>query len=350
MRPEGPSGGNAQFHQPTHSARSASSYHDHQSRRPARLPMAPPKFDGSALPKSILKKIHAPAAERAPLAASAPPRQPSQAEQQEPQAARDKRNREIALYHAHLIQQQKDVEAQILDAIVQLIDFPSSPDADPMSPSHDDASMFKALITNFQPSDYDSLLEERKCADKCGYVLCPKKPKVDANAGKNKFVVKGRHLQVVPREKLELWCSDACARRALFVKVQLNEEPAWLRRAGVVPQLDLMAEAPRANPTPDLNAVLSGLSLDATGSGAWARSADDAQKLDRAMADLALERGENSSSAKSAGLVKDHIYENERISTPYAPDSAGHMSIEGYEPRMDTQNGIERDEDGDWIL
>ncbi|KAL0257214.1 hypothetical protein SLS55_008024 [Diplodia seriata] len=312
--------------------------------------MAPPKFDGSALPKSILKKISSPQAGKPPPAASAPPRQPSQAEQQEPQAARDKRNREIALYHAHLIQQQKDVEAQILDAIVQLIDFPSSPDADPMSPSHDDASMFKALIANFQPSDYDSLLEERKCADKCGYVLCPNRPKVDANAGKNKFIVKGRQLQVVPREKLELWCSDDCARRALFVKVQLNEEPAWLRRAGVAPQLELMADRPGPKSPPDLNSVMSGLSLGAAQPSAWARSTDDAQGLDWAMADLALERGEQSMSARSAGLVKDSIHENRAISQPSAPGPAGHMSIEGYEPRTNMKSGIGRDEDGDWIL
>ncbi|EKG15710.1 hypothetical protein MPH_07145 [Macrophomina phaseolina MS6] len=219
-----------------------------------------------------------------------------------------------------------------------------------MSPSHDDASMFKALITNFQPSDYDSLLEERKCADKCGYVLCGNRPKVDANAGKNKFIVKGRHLQVVPREKLELWCSDDCARRALFVKVQLNEEPAWLRRAGVVPQLELMAASPRASHAPDLNSALSGLSLGAAEPSAWAKSADDAQSLDRAMADLALERGERSRSAMSAGLIKDHIHENNAISTPHPPSSSGNLSIEGYEPRMNSKNGIQRDEDGDWIL
>ncbi|EOD43714.1 putative duf408 domain protein [Neofusicoccum parvum UCRNP2] len=313
--------------------------------------MAPPRFDGSALPKSILKKIHAPAQDRPPPAARAPPRPPSQAaQQQEPQAARDRRNREIALYHAHLIQQQKEVEAQILDAIVQLIDFPSAPDADPMRPSHDDASMFKALIANFQPSDYDSLLEERKCADRCGYALCPRPPKVDANAGKNKFVVKGRQLQVVPREKLELWCSDDCARRALFVKVQLNEEPAWLRRAGVAPQLDLMADAPGGDRAPDLNAVMSGLSLDLAGPSAWARSVDEARNLDRAMADLALERGEQGRSTKAAGLVKDNIHENSHISPPNNPESADHFSIEGYQPRMNGRNGVERDEDGDWIL
>lgn len=308
--------------------------------------MAPPKFDGSALPKSILKKINAPAAEKAPPA----PRQPSQVQQQEPQQARDRRNREIALYHAHLIQQQKEVEAQILDAIVQLIDFPSSPDADPMRPSHDDASMFRALITNFQPSDYDSLLEERKCADKCGYVLCPRSPKVDANAGKNKFIVKGRQLQVVPRQKLELWCSDDCARRALFVKVQLNEEPAWLRRAGVVPQLELMADKPAGDRRLDLNAVMSSLSLAPGDSSVWAKSADEAQNLDRAMADLALERGERSTSAKPLGLVKDNIHENRHISPPNAPEPANHSHIEGYEPRMSGRTGAGQDEDGDWIL
>ncbi|KAK7523655.1 Rtr1/RPAP2 family-domain-containing protein [Phyllosticta citriasiana] len=314
--------------------------------------MPPPKFDASAaLPKSILRKINnAPPAHSVVHSnahhhahAYAPPQEPRRPPPRRDPRSSD-RNKQIALHHATLIQQQKDVEAQILDAIVQLLDFPSSPDADPKRPSPADASQFKSLIMNFQPSDYDSLLEERKCAGRCSYALCPRPPKVDKNGAKKKFLVRGRNLQIVDREKLELWCSEDCARRALFVKVQLDEEPAWLRRAATSHGLELMVDdVPTQSEARYLNEIMSDLSLNNFGPR-------DAQALDRAMADLALERGETVESAKSRGLVKDIIMENDSVSTPKAPQDTAHASVEGYEPRLNPSNPQEQDDDGDWIL
>ncbi|KAL1386239.1 Rtr1/RPAP2 family-domain-containing protein [Phyllosticta capitalensis] len=322
--------------------------HHHQASSP--MP-PPPKFDASAaLPKSILRKInnappvhsvsHSQAHSHAPPQ-DPPPRAPPRRDQRF-----SDRNRQIALHHATLIQQQKDVEAQILDAIVHLLDFPSSPDADPKRPSPADASQFKSLIMNFQPSDYDSLLEERKCAGRCSYALCPKPPKVDKNGAKKKFVVRGRDLQIVDREKLELWCSEDCARRALFVKVQLDEEPAWLRRAATSHGLELMIdELPSTSEPRYLNEIMSDLSLNHSDSR-------DAQALDKTMADLALERGEPIESAKSKGLVKDVVMENDSVSAPQPPQSTAHTSVEGYEPRSNPRNlqNQDQDDDGDWVL
>lgn len=36
-------------------------------------------------------------------------------------------------------------------------------------------------------------------------------------------------MRFVERAKLERFCSDTCARRGLWLRVQLNEEPSWLR-------------------------------------------------------------------------------------------------------------------------
>ncbi|KAF2138065.1 uncharacterized protein K452DRAFT_291105 [Aplosporella prunicola CBS 121167] len=307
--------------------------------------MSHPRFNPSAvLPKSILKKINGPAADTAPAhaPAHAPARAPARAPPRSATALapdpREQRNREIALYHANLIQQQKDTEARILDAIIQLLDFPSSPDADPARPSDADASQFLSLITDFQPSDYDSLIEERKCADLCAYALCPKPPYVNPKGGKKKFIIgKGNNLTILPREKVELWCSEDCARRALYVKVQLNEEPAWLRRGGVIDPLELLAEKPTSTPE--------------------AESTRHVENLHKAMANLALERGEGKISSKSVGLVKDTIIEKEDVAPAPAPSagdlakSLAHMDIEGYEPHTDTAgNLVERDADGDWVL
>lgn len=36
-------------------------------------------------------------------------------------------------------------------------------------------------------------------------------------------------MRFVERTKLERFCSDMCARRGLWLRVQLNDEPSWLR-------------------------------------------------------------------------------------------------------------------------
>ncbi|KAK5241376.1 hypothetical protein LTR16_009447, partial [Cryomyces antarcticus] len=101
-------------------------------------------------PKSVLKKrVSSPLAEPTPIASTLSPR--------------DQRNLDLALHHARLIQEQKDIEAQILSAIEELIDFPVSSPA-----SASDIAAFKTLLQPFQPSDFDSIVEERQAADKCG--------------------------------------------------------------------------------------------------------------------------------------------------------------------------------------
>ncbi len=143
------------------------------------------------------------------------------------------RNLALATHHARLLEEQKDIEATVLQSIESMLDLPSSSDADPAQPSNDDASKFVDLIVPFQPGDYDCLIEERHAAGKCGYTLCPRRPRSETS----KFRIFQEHrraeVKIVSKQKLENWCSEDCARRALYVKLQLMEEPAWSRRADV---------------------------------------------------------------------------------------------------------------------
>ncbi|TID20514.1 Galactose-1-phosphate uridylyltransferase [Venturia nashicola] len=165
------------------------------------------------------------------------------AETEEP-SPRDKRNLEIALYHANLIQAQKDAEKEILNALETLMDFPADSSSTSSEPSRADVQIFKNLIQPFQPSDYDALFEERRIAERCGYVFCPNPPKQSGRGGKFKFLggKKGQDLRVVEKQKTECWCSSECAHRALYVRVQLDEEPAWLRRGEGVASIQLLTE------------------------------------------------------------------------------------------------------------
>ncbi|KAE8380710.1 Rtr1/RPAP2 family-domain-containing protein [Aspergillus bertholletiae] len=193
--------------------------------------------------KTSLPSAHA-ASTQAPLSMRrAPPKSNMSRQQQGPPANKpnsDPRHLAIALHHAHRIQAQKDTESLILDRILELVTFPSSPSADPASPSPEDALAFKSALIPFQPADYDNLIQERNIEGLCGYGLCPHEHRKDDSRGTYRITWgakgsgpggRGRDMNIVPREKLEMWCSDECAERALYIRVQLAEEPVWERRA-----------------------------------------------------------------------------------------------------------------------
>jgi RNA polymerase II-associated protein 2 len=235
-------------------------------------------------------------------------------------ARREQRNREIALYHANLIQAQKDVEKEILDALETLMEFPADPFSTSSNPSPADVATFKQLILPFQPSDYDDLFEERRIAEKCAYVFCSNPPKTSGRGGKFKFVggKKGQDFKVVERNKTECWCSPECAHRALYIRVQLDEEPAWLRRGDAAPQIQLLTERDEDE------------KRDAI--------AKDHQALKEDLERLKIERGEEGKMVTPSGIIKDKIVEREAILAPEAPkpdldvaESGG--IIEGYAPR-----------------
>ncbi|KAJ4982493.1 DUF408 domain-containing protein (Rtr1/RPAP2 family protein), partial [Stagonosporopsis vannaccii] len=152
------------------------------------------------------------------------------------------RHLDVALHHAAILEQRKAVEAQVLDAILALMDARASPQADPARPAAADARAFEHAVAAFQPADYDALIEERNIAGRCGYALCPRPKKRARSTARKQFVDTARGVEIVDRTALEVWCSDDCARRALYVKVQLNEEPAWLRAAAHGERIELLAD------------------------------------------------------------------------------------------------------------
>lgn len=250
--------------------------------------------------------------------------------------SREERNKHAALYHANILQSQKDTESLILKSLERLIDFPSLPDSNPAQPLPEDVRILKDALALFQPSDYDSLIEERNINRLCGYALCPHPNKLQLTSA-NRVIVRDRGkvwdpLKVVNRSALEQWCSDECGKRALFLKVQLHEEPAWEggrkargnitllseRRGG---QIDEVAEKGLAVKLGRLNV----------------RDEDD--RLLTAMQELAIERGDGKTGHKSSRLVDVKITEKvspgqPQLSPDPGHDSASHhCSVEGYIPR-----------------
>lgn len=261
--------------------------------------------------------------------------------------SREDRNQETALYHAQLLQQRKDLEALVLASTEALLDVPSSLDADPASPSPSDAALVKSLLRPFQPSDYDALIDERNINGQCGYVLCPQnKRKQDTKARYRILHGNGRDsdaLKFVLTQSLEMWCSDECGKRAMYIKVQLIEEPAWTRANTSSGDIDLLENKITSDSEPTLIERMTSLGVGV---------AED-QLVDRLKA-LALERGNGNAPNRLRGLgevdVRDKVSATSKVTSPeplVGGSGSPYDSIEGYTPRylVKTRKGKENGEE-----
>ena len=244
---------------------------------------------------------------------------------QPPSKSHADRNLELALHHARLIQQRKDIEALILTATETLLDFPSSSTTDPAEPSGEDESRALILLQPFQLSDFDSLIEERNIDGKCGYVLCPRPHRKEGTNAKYRILRGNKGLaqdmKIVERVELEKWCSDECGKRALYLRVQLSDTPAWERTSDIEGKSTLK--------------ILKGDSpLDEHDRGT------NVDIVTRQLKQLAMERGvvdENVlSSLLKATVIESHQAPQSPSQTPVLDHDVGqgHGSIEGYVARL----------------
>lgn len=227
----------------------------------------------------------------------------------------------------------------MLDSILTLTELPRHPPQDSSlggssggnraaaHPSPEDAREFAAHVRLFAPGDYDALVEERNSLGRCGYALCPQPRRLfggpkgrggsSGGGGGGTWKLNWATGDIVPRKELEKWCSTKCARRALYIKVQLNETAVW-ERAGIPSiTIDLLPEddertSRKQDHVDKVSAGLERLRLDA---------------------ELALERGE--SGAAKATKVDMTVKEKE-VGAPkeIGPSSDyDHRAIEGYAPK-----------------
>ncbi|KAF2161896.1 hypothetical protein M409DRAFT_69428 [Zasmidium cellare ATCC 36951] len=253
----------------------------------------------SAVPaKSILK--------RKPTAKA-----PTVTDEQKEKVQKDRQNLNIALKHAYLIQHRKDVEAAILNSIVVLVDYPASTQF-----STDEAFTYLKLVKAFQPSDFDSLVEERRIDGKCGYVLCANKPRSQSLGEAAIWKLK---------KGMGDWCSNDCAKKAFYVKAQLSQVPAWERVPEERPDIQLHQD----DRMPEMEAAVRRANRTAR-VDEWRKKVADNEEL-------AKERGEKTTSFRPNQVMADTIVEKQP--KPFKPFMAeaqpGHYSsIEGYQPKQ----------------
>lgn len=266
---------------------------------------------------------------------------------------------EVALQHAQQIQSQKDAEDTILNSVLDLLELPSSTSADPATPSPEDTVKFKILLAPFRPSDYDNLILERNFEDSCGYALCPRKHRKQRNGPGGGFQFKyglkgsgpggrGRSVDIVPQDQIEKWCSDACAERALWIRVQLSDKPVWERRAGDTRGASiLLLEEARAKrlKAPAATSTVTSVVDDLQNMGLG--------NVDRAR-ELALERGDTSlvhTDGRVDVLIREHPNGPQQVAgAPQPrPEDANGGSIEGYVPMEQRRKSVDQDGDIDLL-
>lgn len=248
-----------------------------------------------------------------------------------------------ALHYARNIQYQKSMQDRILDMIVNTVDLPSHSNADPARPSASDATLFKQALTIFQPKDFDDMILERNIYEKCGYALCAR-PNLKQNREVRDLVYqqtkRSRDFQLHKKEELEKWCSVDCAKRAMFARLQLGTEPAYLRETPVEGIL-LLEESTIGAAENDLTSTMDGLRLEGSNETDLASSIqglalEQSKKdvLEERMQALSLERGKNDATDIHS-FVGTTIHEK-GISLPPAPPqipSYGNDVVEGYRPK-----------------
>ncbi|KAI1180759.1 Rtr1/RPAP2 family-domain-containing protein [Nemania sp. FL0916] len=250
--------------------------------------------------------------------------------------------RDVAIQHARIIHSRREIEDQIADSMIELSNFPTvrDPSHNASNPAPADATAFKELVRLYQPSDYDDLIEERNANGLCGYALCPN-PRSRVSGGSTfKLVNYGRKdFNIVPSKELEKWCSQKCAKRALYIKVQLNETAAW-ERAGIASiQIDLFEED-QAVPVDD--ATQAAKELENIKIEAQKKTAENAR-------DLALERGDGTKNGKTPQRSIKLTIREKPAKAPVAPsvdtDNQAHLMTEGYKTTFDPHTETVSQED-----
>ena len=138
---------------------------------------------------------------------------------------------------------------------------------------------------------------------------------------------------MVKREELEKWCSEECGRRALFLRVQLEEEPAWLREGEGGPEIRLLEE--------DEGGLVEGM----RGLGVGEKEEDVVKRMKA----LAIERGDGGKVGKLGNvIVKENVDAGMRMPAPPKGVENDPGAIEGYKPKHKGLRGMKgQDSDED---
>ncbi|KAK3390336.1 Rtr1/RPAP2 family-domain-containing protein [Podospora didyma] len=316
-------------------------------------PSSPPD---SRAPKGILK------APKSSLAsffnATTTPPEPSSSGGASPSHTALPREHQLAIAQAKRLAQLRDEEikpAIPLEIFERLSTFPltSSPAS---APSPADAAEFISSVCDFTPMEYLDLIEERNCLGKCGYALCAR----SRRNYEGEFKLQVSTGTIARTEDLNKWCSDECALRALFIKVQLDN-PSYLRKDGkMVVKVELREEKNKKSAEATGKSSVATPSKDKRSTTASSAAEEDTEltqamdmleltKENRDAAALSVERGDGGRTSRPGHLFNLTIREKSSVAPARAPDPEDHNAhhmVEGHRITFGTDKD-NRNKNGD---
>ena len=87
------------------------------------------------------------------------------------------------------------------------------------------SSLLRQAATILQPQTYDEIIEERAVQDWCGYPLCDNTPQKD----QPRYHISLSRRKVFDQSELASFCSEACLQKSKYFRMQLSEDPVWIR-------------------------------------------------------------------------------------------------------------------------
>ncbi|CDH56433.1 hypothetical protein RO3G_09153 [Lichtheimia corymbifera JMRC:FSU:9682] len=98
------------------------------------------------------------------------------------------------------------------------------------------SSLLRQAATILQPQTYDEIVEERAVQDWCGYPLCGNTPQKD----QPRYHISLSRRKVFDQSELASFCSEACLQRSKYFRMQLSEDPVWIRDMQAVPKVHII--------------------------------------------------------------------------------------------------------------
>ncbi|KAK3352279.1 hypothetical protein B0T25DRAFT_181189 [Lasiosphaeria hispida] len=253
------------------------------------------------------------------------------------------REQQITLHQAQQLQRRLEEEIKPpvpIETFERLTQLPRvrRPSLSAARPPPDDVREFLNAVQDFLPREYSDLIEERNCMGSCGYALCPRPRR--SYEGEYKILKTG----IAKTADLNMWCSDECARRALYIKVQLDN-PSYIRKDGqMVVKLELREEEPKSSPQKPKDKV------DELAKTLEQLEVDKKTQTTKDAASLAAERGDVGGLARQVEVT---IHEKSDVAPAKAPEPEQeadmHLFIEGHKMTFGIDKDSDEESDDDYL-
>ncbi|KAI9321869.1 Rtr1/RPAP2 family-domain-containing protein [Dichotomocladium elegans] len=98
-------------------------------------------------------------------------------------------------------------------------------------------ALLRQAAALLQPHTYDEIVEERVVQNWCGYPLCDRAPLQNTLS---KYHISLSRRKVYDQSELASFCSEECMQKSKYFRMQLSEDPVWIRDRQATPDIHIV--------------------------------------------------------------------------------------------------------------